>query len=100
MIRGQIMSISADSAETLAVNVLSWLVGNDELLPVFLGATGASAEDLRVRAGEPEFLTSVLDFLMLDDSWVIAFCDANSLSYELPGQAHAVLSGASEMHWT
>lgn len=94
------MPISADSAETLTLKVLEWLVANDELLPVFLGASGASAEDLRVRAGESEFLTSVLDFLMLDDSWVIAFCDANSVPYELPGQAHAVLSGASEMHWT
>ncbi len=94
------MSISISSAETLALKVLSWLVANDELLPVFLGATGASAQDLRDRAGEPEFLGSVLDFLMLDDSWVIAFCDANSVPYDVPGQARAMLSGTSEMHWT
>lgn len=94
------MPISADSAETLALNVLRWLVENDELLPVFLGATGASAQDLRDRAGEAEFLTSVLDFLVLDDSWVIAFCDANSVPYEQPGQARAVLAGESDMHWT
>lgn len=94
------MPISANSAETLALNVLSWLVGNDELLPVFLGASGVSADDLRARAGEADFLTSVLDFLMLDDAWVIAFCDANSVPYDQPGQAHAVLSGRSEMHWT
>ncbi len=94
------MPISADAAETLALKVLSWLVGNDELLPVFLGASGASAEDLRARAGETEFLTSVLDFLMLDDSWVIAFCDANSVPYDQPGQARVMLLGPSEMHWT
>ncbi|WP_299665939.1 DUF3572 domain-containing protein [uncultured Ruegeria sp.] len=94
------MPISANSAETLALNVLSWLVGNDELLPVFLGATGASVEDVRDRAGERDFLGSVLDFLVLDDSWVIAFCDAHSVPYEEPGQARAVLSGSSEMHWT
>ncbi len=94
------MPISANSAETLAINVLSWLVGNEELLPVFLGATGASAQDLRDRAGEAEFLGSVLDFLLLDDSWVIAFCDANSVPYDEPGQARAVLSGNSDMHWT
>ena len=94
------MPISANSAETLALNVLNWLVGNDELLPVFLGTSGASAEDLRARAAEAEFLTSVLDFLMLDDSWVIAFCDANSIPYDLPGLAHAALSGNSDMHWT
>ncbi|WP_424833163.1 DUF3572 domain-containing protein [Ruegeria sp.] len=94
------MPISADSAETLALNVLNWLVGNDELLPVFQGATGVSVQDLRDRAGEAEFLTSVLDFLVLDDSWVIAFCDANSVPYELPGQARAVMAGETDMHWT
>ncbi|MBO9446423.1 DUF3572 domain-containing protein [Ruegeria sp. R14_0] len=94
------MPITAQSAETLALNVLGWLVGNDELLPIFLGSTGASAGDLRARAGETEFLSSVLEFLMLDDSWVIAFCDANSVPYDLPGQARAVLSGGGDVHWT
>ena len=46
------MPITAQSAETLALNVLGWLVGNDELLPIFLGSTGASADDLRARVGE------------------------------------------------
>lgn len=94
------MPISANSAETLALDVLGWLVGNDELLPVFLGSTGASAQDLRDRAGEPEFLGSVLEFLLLDDSWVVAFCDAKSVPYDLPVQARAVLSGGADVHWT
>ncbi|SLN17984.1 DUF3572 domain-containing protein [Ruegeria meonggei] len=94
------MPISAQSAETLALNALGWLVGNEELLPVFLGSTGTSEQDLRDRASEPELLGSVLEFLMLDDSWVVAFCDANSVPYELPGQARAVLSGGADVHWT
>ncbi|KIC47104.1 hypothetical protein RA28_05235 [Ruegeria sp. ANG-S4] len=94
------MSISTNSAETLALNALSWLVGNEDLLPVFLGATGASAQDLRDRAGEAEFLASVLDFITMEDAWVVAFCDANSVPYDLPSQARLVLSGNSEMHWT
>jgi len=94
------MSISADTAETLALNVLGWLVGNEELLPVFLGSTGASIEDLRDRATEREFLVSVLDFLLLDDSWVLAFCDGKSVSYDLPRQARSALSGGADVHWT
>ncbi len=94
------MPISANSSETLALNALGWLVANEELLPVFLGATGASAQDLRDRAGETVFLASVLDFLLMDDSWVIEFCDANSVPYDLPAQARSVLSGDAEMHWT
>ncbi|WP_171227967.1 MULTISPECIES: DUF3572 domain-containing protein [unclassified Ruegeria] len=94
------MPISSESAETLALTALAWLVSNDELLPVFLGSTGASIEDVRDRASDTEFLASVLDFLVLDDSWVMAFCDANSLAYDLPAQARAVLSGGAEIHWT
>jgi len=94
------MSISADSAETLALNVLGWLAGNEELLPVFLGSTGASVEDLRDRAQEREFLASVLDFLLLDDSWVLAFCDAAAVPYDLPGRARSILSDGADVHWT
>lgn len=94
------MRISADAAETLALKVLAWLAGNDELLPVFLGATGASEADLRARAGEPAFLGSVLDFLTMDDAWVMQFCDSEGLSYELPMQARMSLPGGEQVNWT
>ena len=94
------MAISTEAAETLALQALTWLVANDELLPVFLGSTGASEADLRIRAEDAEFLASVLDFLMLDDDWVVAFCDACAVSYDLPQQARAMLPGGDEMHWT
>lgn len=94
------MSLSADFSETLALKALAWLVGNDELLPVFLGSTGASAEDLRTAARDRALMVSILDFLLLDDSWIMAFCDENAVPYEHPVQARAVLSGGSDMHWT
>lgn len=89
-----------ESAETLALKALAWLVGNDELLPVFLGATGSCEEDLRARAGESEFLASVLDFLTMDDRWVMAFCDAEGLAYEAPMQARQALPGGADVTWT
>ena len=75
--------MTPDRAETIALRALAWLVGNDELRTVFLGATGASPEDLRTRVGEPAFLAAVLSFLTMDDAWVIAFCDAEGLGYFL-----------------
>jgi len=92
--------LNADTAETLALQVLTWLVGNDELLPVFLGATGADANDLRARAGEPEFLSSVLDFLTMDDAWVMAFCDTHGVAYDAPMRARMSLPGGAQVHWT
>ena len=58
------------AAETFALNVLTWLVGDEDLLPIFMNSTGTDEEALRENAGSPEFLGAVLDFLLIDDAWV------------------------------
>ena len=92
--------MTSDRAETVALQALGWLAGNEELCPVFLGATGASPEDLRDRATDPAFLGSILEFVTMDDAWIIAFCDATRLDYDIPLRARYALPGAAEMHWT
>ena len=87
-------------AEVVALKALGWLSGNEALMPVFLGATGATLDDLRDRAGEPEFLASVLDFLTMDDAWVTGFCEAEALPYDAPLAARRALPGGGEVHWT
>ena len=94
------VTMKQESAETIALQALAWLAGNDDLLPVCLGASGASEADLRARATEPEFLGAVLDFLMMDDTWVVEFCDAQGLSYETPMMARVALPGAEQINWT
>ncbi len=89
-----------DHAEWVAIQALGWLAANDEVMPVFLSATGADAGDLRERATDPAFLVSVLDFLMQDDAWVMAFCDAQGLTYDRPMRARQALPGGQDMHWT
>ncbi len=88
------------AAETTALRALGWLVGNDDLLPAFLAASGADLADLRARAAEPGFLASVLDFLLTEDAHVLAFCDATGLAYDAPMQARIVLAGNDRRHWT
>lgn len=94
------MNLSRDAAETIALQALGWLVGNDELMPVFLGATGASVEDLRAQANDAAFQASVLEFLTMEDAWVVAFCDAVGEDYMTPMMARQVLLGESGRHWT
>jgi hypothetical protein len=89
-----------EMAETLALTALGWLAGNDELLPVFLGATGATEDDLRAGAADPAFLGAVLDFLTMNDAWVMAFCDDAGLGYDLPMTARQALPGGGQVHWT
>lgn len=88
------------TAETLGAEALAWLASDADLLGVFLGASGASPADLRSLAAAPEFLASVLDFILLDDAWVRGFCDAAGHRYDAPMQARAALPGGAQMHWT
>lgn len=92
--------MNAETAQTIALQALGWLVGNDELCPVFLGATGGSTDDLRARAGDAEFQAAVLDFITMDDSWVMEFCDSVGLVYDQPMRARQSLPGAEQIHWT
>lgn len=94
------MTITQDLAETVALKALGWLAATDDLLDTFMGATGIARDDLRAAAADPETQIAVLDFLMMDDAWVVAFCDAEGLSYEVPQQARQALPGGATVHWT
>jgi hypothetical protein len=92
--------MSPERAEKIAISALSWLAANEELLPVFLGSSGAMANDLRAQAENPAFLASVLEFLTMDDAWVVSFCDETGLKYEDPLRARYSLPGAESVNWT
>ena len=94
------MAMSQESADTVALQALAWLAGNDELLPVFLGTTGASAKDLQTRVTDAEFLLSVLDFLMMDDAWVLKGAEATGIPAENFALIRAGLPGGNLPNWT
>jgi hypothetical protein len=89
-----------DAAQVLALEVLGWLATQDELFPSFLNASGADLAEVQRRAGDPEFLGAVLEFLMMDDAWVIAFCDQQGHPYTAPQAARAALPGGAVTNWT
>jgi len=92
--------MSPELAQTIALQALGWIIGQDELRDVFLGSTGGTAAELASNASDPALQASVLEFLTMDDAWVIQFCDANGLKYEQPLQARYALPGAEHVHWT
>ena len=59
-------------AETRALEILTWLLSEDDLIQVFMGTTGASRDDIRSNALNHNFLISILDFVLMDDSWVLS----------------------------
>ena len=92
--------MTPDAAEAEALRVLAWIAGNDEILPVFLGSTGVGVDDLRARAAEPEFLASVMDFLLMDDAWVLEAAEASTLPPERMAEIRAALPGGDLPNWT
>jgi hypothetical protein len=94
------MSHERDHAETVGLQALAWLAANEDLLPVFLSASGADGTALRTGARDPAFLGAVLDFILQDDAWVVGFCDVAGLGYDAPATARMRLPGGGAVHWT
>jgi hypothetical protein len=92
--------MSPDAAETLALSALAWLLAEDELLPVFMGASGASEADLRSQATEPEFLAAVMDFILMNDAWVLSCAEAIGAAPEGFLRARQLLPGGALPGWT
>ena len=87
-------------AETRALEVLTWVLSEDDLIKVFMGATGASQNDLRSNTLSHEFLVSILDFVLMDDRWVISCSKFLNID---PSQIHLIkisLDGGQEVNWT
>ena len=60
-------------AEIVAIQALSFIAGQPERLGIFLAESGLGPETLRSAASDPQFLVSVLDFILRDDETVKAF---------------------------
>lgn len=89
-----------ESAETLALQALGWIAAQDEIMGDFLSHSGCAVQEIHQRATEPEFLAAVLDFLLLNDDWIIAFCTDCKLPFTAPQTARAYLPGGEATHWT
>lgn len=100
MKQGKTPASEQDSAETLALQALSWLITQPEEFSAFQAASGANPADMASLAQSPAFLGAVLDFVLEADARVMAFCDAHGKRYDAPMQAKAVLAGPAAMNWT
>jgi predicted pyridoxine 5'-phosphate oxidase superfamily flavin-nucleotide-binding protein len=89
-------SFTQEAAETLALKALAWLAAMQDDIGRFLNISGIEAGELRERAGEPEFLAAVMDFLLADDKLLTGFCDAEGLDPKDIHRARRALPGAHE----
>lgn len=92
--------MQSDQAEMVAIQALGHIAADDELLIAFLDITGLSPADLQARGGDREILGGVLDFILMDEARLLAFCEATGVKPEVPGRARKLLPGGEEVHWT
>ena len=97
-------TIRVEQAEILSLGALAWLAAEEELWPVFLGSSGADAGDLRARLASGQvdtpLLVAVLEFLTMDDAWVLRAAESLSVPPETLLQALHALPGGAPVHWT
>ncbi len=83
-------------AEIVAVQALGFIASEPERLGLFLAETGIGPETLRTAAADPQFLASVLDFVLRDDATVKAFASVSQLHPTNIAAAREVLG---DPHW-
>jgi hypothetical protein len=81
-------------AETFALKALAFLAQSPEALDRFVAISGIEPGDLRERAGDPEILAAVMDFILADDARVTELCEALETDPRLLHLARQALPGA------
>ncbi len=92
--------MNLEQAEIYATKVATWLISNEEMLKIFMGSTGVSGNTIKSDFQDGMFLAAVLDFLLLDDNWVIAACQAMQLEPEAMSAVRLLLPGGQKVNWT
>jgi hypothetical protein len=86
--------MTPDTAATLALKGLAFLVDSGPAMDRFIDLTGFAPASLRTRADEPEFLVSVLDFLLSNEEVLVRFCDDAEVDVRAVHMARHVLAGS------
>ena len=94
------MGMNQNRAEALALGALGWMAEDPEIMGQFLGWSGASVDDLRGIGASPGLMIAVIDFILLQDDWVIDASRQIDIPPEKFSSIKAALPGGAETHWT
>jgi hypothetical protein len=85
--------LTQERAEILALEALAWLAGQPDAIARFLTMSGLEASDLRRAVTDSGLQTSVLDFLLTDETLLLEFCESASLKPQAVHTARHGLGG-------
>jgi hypothetical protein len=84
--------LTKSGAETIAIEVLSFLATDPMRLDRFLALSGVGLDNLRAAAAEPGFLVAILDHLASDEKLLLAFAATAGQNPEAIAKAREILS--------
>lgn len=86
--------LTPENAKIMGDSALAFLATDVSLLSQFLAQTGTGPDHIRTHQNDPEFLGSVLDFILQNDETVTAFADHAGVSPDMVAIARYHLPGA------
>ncbi|MTH97711.1 DUF3572 family protein [Roseibium sp. RKSG952] len=84
--------MAPEEAQKIAMEALTQLARDPELVGRFLAMAGIGPESIREAAAEPGFLAGVLEFYMSDEALLLAFCENAGLRPTMIAAARFTLS--------
>ena len=85
--------MNKEKAETIALQALSFIVRDNDLLERFLTNSGLTPDELKQRVHEPDLLGGILDEILSDDKDLLSFCNLSFLKPETIILARRALPG-------
>ncbi len=86
--------MTKNDGEVLALEILAWIAKDKDVMVRFSNFAGIAPIDLMAHAGEPEMLGGMLDFFLLDEALLCAFCEETGTNKQAPIMARQLLPGA------
>ncbi|WP_436839708.1 DUF3572 domain-containing protein [Roseibium aggregatum] len=90
--------MSVEEAQGIATEALLQLSRDPEQIGRFLAFSGIGPEMIREAAGEPGFLAGVLEFYMMDEALLLAFCENAGIRPTMMAAARYAIAGEDEDH--
>ena len=88
-----------EEAKVIALQALSYLVAEEDVLQRFMDLSGVDAADIRQRADDVEMLAGVLDFFLGFEPQLLQMCEATGLAADAPVRARRRLFGGQFEEW-
>lgn len=89
-------SLSIEEAQGIATQALVQLSQDPEQVGRFLAFSGIGPDQIRDAASEPGFLAGVLEFYMMDEALLLAFCENAGLRPTMMAAARYALAGGPD----